>query len=99
MTAGGAYYPARAKVRAPAPDYDVFVADQDYGYRTGWAVGSLIMAEKVLQAELKVAKPSWLAQSWYDSNILQIQEDEQAPPPSNATINSDFHYLFGLPRA
>lgn len=31
---------------------------------SGWAVGSLIMAEKVLQAELGMAKPKWLAQSW-----------------------------------
>ena len=88
-----------AQVRKPVPSHELYVVNQDYGYHSGWAVGSLAMAEKVLQAELKVAKPSWLAQSWYDSNILQIQEDEQAPPPSNATINSDFHYLFGLPRA
>ena len=41
---------ARKAVRRPDPDYDIFVADQDYGYHSGWAVGSLTMAEKILQA-------------------------------------------------
>ena len=41
---------ARKAVRRPDPDYDIFVADQDYGYHSGRAVGSLTMAEKILQA-------------------------------------------------
>ena len=61
---------ARAAVRKPAAAYDVFVVDQDYGYESGWAVGSLIMAEKVLQAELGLAKPSWLDADWYKKNVL-----------------------------
>jgi hypothetical protein len=36
----------------------------------GWAVGSLIMAEKILQAELGIAKPSWLDDDWYTQNVL-----------------------------
>jgi len=60
----------RASVRKPAADFDVFVADQDYGYETGWAVGSLIMAEKVLQTEFNLPKPSWLDAKWYKANVL-----------------------------
>ncbi|KAL3932730.1 MAG: hypothetical protein SGPRY_000583 [Prymnesium sp.] len=61
---------ARKLVRAPCPNYDVFVADQDYGYVTGWAVGSLMMAEKILQSEFGLPKPKWLDASWYEENIL-----------------------------
>lgn len=60
----------RQAIRAPVADHDVFVADQDYGYKSGWAVGSLIMAEKILQAELGLAKPAWLNGSWYQDNVL-----------------------------
>lgn len=72
----GSYLPAaeqdkiRQAIRAPTSDYDVYLADQDYGYQSGWAVGSLIMAEKILQAELGLAKPAWLNSSWYQDNIL-----------------------------
>lgn len=89
----GAYYPSRAKVRAPAPDYDIYVADQDYGYRTGWAVGSLIMAEKVLQAELGLRKPSWMSHSWYEDNIVEIRGEANTTVDCHATINSDFRYM------
>eukprot|EP00958_Prasinococcus_capsulatus_P029648 scaffold7589_cov403-Prasinococcus_capsulatus_cf.AAC.3 len=34
---------ARKAVRAPSSMYEIYVADQDYGYRSGWAVGSLQM--------------------------------------------------------
>jgi len=61
---------ARKLVRRPDPDYEVFVADQDYGYHSGWAVGSLSMAEKILQAELGLPKPAWLNGSWYEENVL-----------------------------
>ena len=61
---------ARKAVRRPTADFDVYVADQDYGYVPGWAVGSLMMAEKVLQAELGLPKPTWLNGSWYEVNIL-----------------------------
>ncbi|MNY79334.1 hypothetical protein D3C86_2199230 [compost metagenome] len=36
----------------------------------GWAVGSLIMAEKVLQAEIGLEKPSWLDTDWYEKNVV-----------------------------
>ena len=62
---------ARAAVRKPAPPFDVYVVNQDYGYETGWAVGSLIMAEKVLQAEMGLPKPSWLDAAWYEKNVVQ----------------------------
>ena len=60
----------KAIVRKPTPDYEVYVVDQDYGYQSGWAVGSLIMAEKVLQAEMGLPKPSWLDEKWYTDNVL-----------------------------
>jgi len=60
----------RKAVRRPVPPYDVFVVNQDYGYQEGWAVGSLIMAEKVLHDELGLPKPAWLQDSWYKQNIL-----------------------------
>lgn len=62
----------RAKVRAPTPDYEIYVADQDYGYRSGWAVGSLKMAEKILQAELGLPKPTWLDETWYKENVVDL---------------------------
>ena len=67
---------------------------QDYGYRSGWAVGSLVMAEKVLQAELGVPKPKWLEQAWYDDNVMGIKEGlaEGGGPASGR--NSDFAYAF-----
>ena len=40
----------RKAVRKPLPDYEIFVVNQDYGYETGWAAGSLVMAEKVLSS-------------------------------------------------
>ena len=61
----------RAKARKPAAGFDVYVADQDYGYHTGWAMGSLTMAEKVLQAELGLMKPAWLDEAWYDENVVR----------------------------
>jgi len=100
MQEGPAYsyemgYPAKASVRHPAPDYDVFVADQDYGYRSGWAVGSLVMAEKVLQAELGVPKPTWLEQAWYDDNVMDIKEEAEGADGITASRrNSDFKYAF-----
>ena len=48
----------------------MYVADQDYGYHSGWAVGSLTMAEKILQAEIGLPKPAWLNGSWYEENVL-----------------------------
>jgi len=61
---------AKAAVRKPSETYDVFVVDQDYGYQSGWAVGSLAMAEKILQAELGLSKPTWLSAEWYKENVL-----------------------------
>jgi hypothetical protein len=37
----------RRAIRRPSQEHDVFVVNQDYGYQSGWAAGSLIMAEKV----------------------------------------------------
>merc|ERR1719198_1387895 len=62
----------RKSVRAPTPDFDIFIADQDYGYRSGWAVGSLQMAEKILTAELGIAKPTWLDDDWFEENIAAL---------------------------
>ena len=60
----------KALVRKPAPGYEVYVVNQDYGYHSGWAVGSLTMAEKVLQAEIGLPKPTWLDEAWYKTNVL-----------------------------
>lgn len=57
-------------VRAPVAEYNVYIANQDYGPKHGWAVSSLIMAEKVLQAELGVARPTWLDAEWYAANVV-----------------------------
>ena len=71
----------RAAVRRPVPGFDIFVADQDYGYPQtyddglndqGWAVASLVMAEKVLQAELGIAKPTWLDDDWYQEHVAEL---------------------------
>lgn len=59
-----------AGIRSPVPFYDIYVADVDYGDSGCWAVGSLIAAEKVLQADFGLSRPSWLQMAWYDSNIL-----------------------------
>ena len=39
---------------------------------TGWAVGSLIMTEKILQAEMRIPKPTWLDQDWYEEKVLAV---------------------------
>eukprot|EP00935_MAST-01C_sp_MAST-1C-sp1_P000756 g756.t1 len=62
----------RATMRKPLPEYNVYVANQDYGFRSGWAVGGLAMSEKILQAEIGLAKPSWLNGSWYEEHILAV---------------------------
>ena len=60
----------RKVVRKPLPSHEVYVVNQDYGYQSGWAVGSLTMAEKVLQAELGVPMPTWLDKKWYQANVV-----------------------------
>ena len=54
------------------------------------------MAEKVLQANLGVAKPAWLPQDYYDENVLGVHE---AAAAASARCNSDFAYVFEPPRA
>ena len=61
---------AKKVARHPVPQYDLFVVNQDYGYQSGWAVGSLAMAEKILQAEIGLPKPSWLQDAWYKQWVL-----------------------------
>ena len=61
---------ARKAVRKPLAQYELFVVNCDYGYQPGWAVGSLAMAEKVLQAEMGLPKPSWLDATWYQTNVV-----------------------------
>ena len=64
------------KVRRPNNNYDVFVGNVDYGAilkgHTSWAVGSLIQAEKILQAELNITAPSWLDSAWYQKEIADL---------------------------
>ena len=82
----------RALARAPTATHDVYLADQDYGYRSGWAVGSLKMAEKVLQAEIGVAKPSWLDEEWYVKNVVGLDTPAHAQSDAllfNKGVNSD----------
>lgn len=61
---------ARKVVRKPLSSHALYVINQDYGYQTGWAVGSLAMAEKVLQAELGVPRPAWLDEQWYTAQVV-----------------------------
>ena len=63
---------ARKAVRAPSEMYELYVADSDYGYRSGWAVGSLQMSEKILQAELNIPAPKWLNTTWYNKNVVSL---------------------------
>ena len=80
---------ARKAVRKPTGEFEVYVIDQDYmymsmsdymcmyyryGYETGWAVGSLIVSEKMLQAEIGLEKPNWLDADWYAKNVVQRPE-------------------------
>lgn len=63
----------REIIRAPLKDrLPLYIANQDYGYRSGWAVGGLKMAEKILQAELQIPKPAWLDADWYKTNVLDL---------------------------
>eukprot|EP01059_Diplonema_ambulator_P000996 TRINITY_DN1076_c0_g3_i1.p1 TRINITY_DN1076_c0_g3~~TRINITY_DN1076_c0_g3_i1.p1 ORF type:complete len:475 (+),score=177.95 TRINITY_DN1076_c0_g3_i1:50-1474(+) len=63
-------------IRRPNADFDVFMANQDFGYdlntQIGWATGSLQLAEKILQAELKMHRPHWLNSSWYEEKIVNV---------------------------
>ena len=61
----------KALVRKPTP-MELYVVDQDYGYQSGWAVGSLAMAEKILQAEIGLKKPDWLDETWYKEWVLAV---------------------------
>ena len=62
----------RAIVRKPILAHNIYVANQDWGYRSAWAIGSLQMAEKVLQAEFGLPRPKWLDDGWYQENVLDI---------------------------
>ena len=65
------FAPSRvAQVRKPVPSHELYVVNQDYGYHSGWAVGSLAMAEKVLQAELGLPAPRWLDAEWYEKRVV-----------------------------
>ena len=57
--------------RKPLKDYNLYIANQDYGYQSGWAVGSLSMAEKVMQAEVGLPKPEWLDAEFYKEWVTQ----------------------------
>lgn len=61
---------ARKAARKPVAQYELYVVNQDYGYKSGWAVGSLAMAEKILQADIGLKKPSWLQDAWYQEWVL-----------------------------
>ena len=66
---------ARAVARAPlkaTTGARLFVANQDYGYKNGWAVGGLQMAEKILQEELGLPKPAWLDEDWYARHVKAL---------------------------
>uniref|UniRef100_A0A0G4FQU4 Amine oxidase domain-containing protein n=1 Tax=Chromera velia CCMP2878 TaxID=1169474 RepID=A0A0G4FQU4_9ALVE len=69
---------AAALVRRPVKARDLFVCNQDYGYEPGWAQGSLLMAEKILEADLGVGKPVWLDEVYYQKNVVGIQLAEEA---------------------
>lgn len=51
----------RQDVRKPSSQHDVFIVNQDYGYQTGWAAGSLIMAEKVRGGRGGVSDGVWVS--------------------------------------
>ena len=61
--------PASQIVNLPLPG-----GSTRYGYETGWAVGSLIVSEKMLQAEIGLEKPNWLDADWYAKNVVQRPE-------------------------
>jgi hypothetical protein len=61
----------RKLARKPLKDYNLYIANQDYGYQSGWAVGSLSMAEKVMQAEVGLPKPEWLDAEFYKEWVTQ----------------------------
>lgn len=50
----------------------LFVANQDYGYKNGWANGGLLMAEKLLQEQFHLSRPTWLDQDYYDALVTAI---------------------------
>ena len=63
---------AAALARRPLPESmpQLFVANTDIGPQFCWATGALIVAEKILQAELGVAAPSWLNATWYEQRVV-----------------------------
>lgn len=50
----------------------LFVANQDYGYKSGWANGGLLMAEKILQANLGIPGPTWLDEEYYQERVRGV---------------------------
>ena len=58
--------------RRPNPRHDVFLANQDYGMedQVGWATGGLLMAEKILQAEMHQPAPTWLNATYYQIEVV-----------------------------
>ena len=63
---------AAALARRPLPQSmpQLFVANTDVGPQFCWATGALIVAEKILQAELGVSAPSWLNATWYEQRVV-----------------------------
>lgn len=61
---------ARKLARQPLPN--LFIANQDYGYKSGWANGGLLMAEKILQAEFGLPQPTWLDTAYYGTYVLGV---------------------------
>jgi hypothetical protein len=60
----------RRQTRHPIPEFEMFVVNGAYSNSGAWAVGALIEAETLVYEKFGISRPSWLDQSWYDSNIL-----------------------------
>ena len=71
---GGAGDPSSSNVprlaHQPWPGTPLFVANEAFGVRHGWAESSLVMAENVVMTGWSVGRPSWLPQSSYSRIIF-----------------------------
>jgi len=62
------------KLRKPAKQFDVFIANNDFWYTAvendgDWAQSSLISVEKLLKEYFDVPAPSWLHTQYYNVNV------------------------------
>jgi len=49
----------------------IYVVNEAFSPRNGWAEGSLVMAEKFLRINFNLGRPSWLDEAYYNYAVVQ----------------------------